>query len=266
MKLKFRKYGLMGLLGVSLTAVAAVPILPFVPLLLDQVIAYLYPKNQTTPFPNTPLVNNLLAKKQSFVCRTKILVTSPSTVAFYRDKVDSANYLGITKVGHWLQNDAMCIDSQPLIAVTWNETGKAFAFKSKRRVGNINQQLSLVYPQDFVATSAKKTILCQVSVLNNSAIPIALYAEKIASDTRIALLKPYQKQLLVAPCFNNKRILGVYAKQNQETLLLSYFLSKTTVNDINHIPMVEFPRQFKSAGSKQVTLKPDLLKILLALL
>lgn len=242
----------------------AVPVLPIVPLVLGQVLGYLHPNEQPVVYPDTPRVKRLLHNHQSFICHTKIMVTTPNTVAFYREKNQFKQYLGVTGVGKWLTNKQMCIDNQPVVAVTWDRNGKPHTFRTLKNYSNINQQLSVIYPKDFNAPTTNDTVLCRVSVLNNGASPMAFYAEKIASDRRLAILKPFEHRVFDAPCFKDKRILGVFAKQQQDKLTLYYFATTLAMNDINHLPYIEFPKQFKSVGEQHITLKPNLLQMLLA--
>jgi hypothetical protein len=211
-------------------------------------------------------MKKLLASKHGFICRTRILVTSPQTVAFYRQKEKVGNYLGITKVGKWLQNDRFCVDNQVVRTLTWDINGKPSRSVSSKKVSNLNTQLTLVYPQDFKAQKTNTLVTCQAKVLNLSKRPLALYAGKIATDTRVALLKPYQQTQVVAPCFKEQALIGVQVQQSSSQLSVSYYNTPKKYTDLNALPVLEFPRQFILQSQQTVELKADLLKLLLAAL
>ena len=264
MRLKIKAIAVLLTLCLSVMAYAAVPTIQWVPLLLNQLMIYLYPKNQEVLYPKTKGMQGLLASHHGFVCRTRILVTSPQTVAFYRERNKVENYLGTTLVGHWLENNRMCIDNQKIIAVTWDKNGKSHRYLSLKPQINLNSQMTLIYPRDFNATSSKRLIACKIRALNLSKRPLALYAGKISADTRIVLLKPLEQREMIANCFNKKAIIAVQVAQSSKKLFVSYYATPKRYSDINTVPMLEFPRQFSLSKSQEIDLKPDLLKLLLA--
>lgn len=203
------------------------------------------------------------------VCNTRIFVTQPKTVSFYAGKVKESNYIGITSVGQWLVDNHTCVLNKPLIAVTWDVKGKPqYYFSSigrkQKLFNNQNNTITVQFPRDFAKAPVHgSAVICKVHFHNASPHRAELYIGQKNAAYKIGALLPWQKQVQNIPCFYNQRLMARLLVRKGNQLEARYFKTFGSYTNINHIPTVVFPSQFKEEQPLIVPLTQELLALFL---
>ena len=189
---------------------------------------------------------------QEAVCHTQILVTTPQTVSFYLGPITQDTFVGTGGTGKWLNTYAVCIKDKKVRAIAWDSDGNKHTYKSTQTYNNINNFITVIYPQDFDgAPSVTSSALCQVHLFNNSKALVAVYVKTATANNKITVLKPYQNQIYTSLCFNSEALIArlTYKDKNGRWQNGQRYKSLTKYTDINDIPFVTFPDDFKKTAT-----------------
>jgi len=210
--------------------------------------------------------------EQNVICHTQLLVTTPQTVGFYLGRVTKNNFVGYTTAGKWINTYDKCVNNKKISAVVWDQKGERHTYHSKKKYNNINNFITLIYPQDFNNVKRSETnVFCNIHILNNSNKFSAFYVKHARASNKLTVLAPWQSKLVTSPCFTGEKIIakvlykdrGLSCKVNDtspQCIKDKYYehhpekwkegqryKSIKRYTDINKIPYIAYPDNFKKA-------------------
>lgn len=180
------------------------------------------------------------------LCQTQIIVTTPQTVQFYQETRSlRKNSLGVTEVGRWLMNQSLCYQQQYIYARTWDKHGVEHRFHSKQRYSNLNQVVTLQYPQDFTKVPKPTTaVRCHANFLNNSNKTIYLYAAKADPLQKIAKIDPFKRFTGASICFVNRPLVVLWQEMNGKKVKEHQYQSTQNYTNLNQPFISNYPQKF----------------------
>jgi len=175
-------------------------------------------------------------------------VTTPQTVSFYLGAIKQDTFVGTTSTGKWLKTYAVCIDNKKINAVAWDNKGKEHVYHSKKKYNNINNFITVIYPDDFAgAPNVTASAFCQIHLFNSSKSYVTLYVKHATADEKITILSPYQSQVFTTHCFNEEYLIAKLMHQNRRGQWVEGQRYKTLkqYTVVNALPFVTFPDNFR---------------------